>query len=104
MSVLEQAAEIVGAGLAILGLTGVLMIIGAVIGATRISRRRDPFADLDDADFMAIADAISERHGDIAACPDCGTDLVDEAFDFWCPSCQQAVSFNRAIDTGAIDD
>ena len=33
----------------------------------------------------------------IHACPDCGTDLIDEAFSFWCPSCQQSVSFAQAI-------
>jgi predicted RNA-binding Zn-ribbon protein involved in translation (DUF1610 family) len=38
----------------------------------------------------------------IYSCPDCGADLIDEAFSFWCPSCQQSVSFAQAI--GDIDD
>ena len=34
----------------------------------------------------------------IVSCPDCGTDLVDEAFSFWCPSCRASVSFARVGD------
>jgi hypothetical protein len=33
----------------------------------------------------------------IASCPSCGTDLVDEAFSFWCRSCQEPVSFAKVI-------
>ena len=40
----------------------------------------------------------------IPACPDCGSDLIDEAFEFWCPSCQQAVSFARVINLADVDD
>lgn len=29
----------------------------------------------------------------IASCPECCTDLIDEAYEFWCPACQRAVSF-----------
>ncbi len=42
----------------------------------------------------------------IASCPDCGTDLVDEAFAFWCPACRQSVSFAQVayFDEGQPDD
>lgn len=40
----------------------------------------------------------------IAACPDCGNDMQDCGFEFWCSSCQQAVSFAKAIAVGVSDD
>ena len=40
----------------------------------------------------------------IASCPDCGADLIDEGFEFWCPSEQKAVSFAQAIAAGVSDD
>ena len=42
----------------------------------------------------------------IAACPHCGTDLQDEAFSYWCPSCQRSWSFVEVafFDDGDIDD
>jgi len=33
----------------------------------------------------------------ILTCPDCYSDLADEAFAYWCPGCQRAVSFAEAI-------
>jgi exosome complex RNA-binding protein Csl4 len=41
----------------------------------------------------------------IASCPDCGADLIDEGFSFWCPACQQSVTFAKAIAvSGGADD
>ncbi len=39
-----------------------------------------------------------------AVCPDCTTDLIDEAFTFWCPVCQRAVPYNEVIIWGEGDD
>ena len=33
-----------------------------------------------------------------AYCPDCGTELQDEAFEFWCPTCEAAVSYARVAE------
>lgn len=38
----------------------------------------------------------------ILACPECGQDLVDDGYDFWCPGCKITVSFAQAI--GPVDD
>jgi hypothetical protein len=42
----------------------------------------------------------------IASCPGCGTDLVDEAFSFWCPSCRRSWSFAEVayFEDGDRDD
>lgn len=31
----------------------------------------------------------------IAACPDCSSDLQDEAFSYWCAVCQRSWSFTQ---------
>lgn len=36
-----------------------------------------------------------------AHCPDCGAELQDEAFEFWCPACEAAVSYARVAAEGA---
>jgi hypothetical protein len=36
-----------------------------------------------------------------AHCPDCGEEMQDEAFEFWCPRCEAAVSYARAASEGA---
>jgi len=36
-----------------------------------------------------------------AHCPDCGEELQDEAFEFWCPSCEAAVPYTRVASEGA---
>jgi hypothetical protein len=36
-----------------------------------------------------------------AHCPDCGEEMQDEAFEFWCPRCEAAVSYARAAAEGA---
>ena len=36
--------------------------------------------------------------GTCAHCPDCGAELQDEAFEFWCPDCEAAVSYARAAE------
>jgi hypothetical protein len=44
--------------------------------------------------------ASTALHAAIMSCPDCGCDLVDEAFSAWCPSCQSSVSFARVVSMG----
>lgn len=36
-----------------------------------------------------------------AHCPDCGEELQDEAFEFWCPRCEAAVTYARVASEGA---
>ena len=40
----------------------------------------------------------------VCCCPDCGADLDDEGFEFWCPACQQSYPFNAVILPGDLDD
>ena len=40
----------------------------------------------------------------IASCPDCGADLIDEGFSFWCKREQKSVSFARAAVMAGPDD
>ena len=40
----------------------------------------------------------------VCCCPECGADLDDEGFAFWCPSCQQPQPFNAVILPGDLDD
>jgi hypothetical protein len=40
----------------------------------------------------------------VACCPECGSDLDDEGFGFWCPACQCAWPFAYVIFPEDIDD
>ncbi len=40
----------------------------------------------------------------IASCPDCGDDLIDEAFTWWCCRCQRAVPYSEVIVQGDPDE
>lgn len=42
----------------------------------------------------------------IAACPQCCSDLTDEAFSYWCTECQRSWSFAEVafFDEGQPDD
>ena len=33
----------------------------------------------------------------VYSCPDCCADLIDDGPALWCPSCQQSVSWAKAI-------
>jgi hypothetical protein len=38
----------------------------------------------------------------VFSCPDCWSDLEDEYWDFWCPTCERAVSWYEFADL--LDD
>jgi rubrerythrin len=42
----------------------------------------------------------------IYTCTQCGTDLIDETWNLWCPSCRRAWSFSEVavMDEGLPDD
>ena len=42
----------------------------------------------------------------IACCPECCSDLHDEAFSYWCRACQRSWSFTEValFDESSIDD
>ena len=40
----------------------------------------------------------------VAVCPDCGNDLDDEGFGFWCPACQCSWPFSHVIFPEDHDD
>ncbi len=39
----------------------------------------------------------------IASCPRCGTDLIDEGFSYWCPSCREGISAREAVQIDETD-